>query len=83
MRRRALVHNAGSRLVSSRANLFRDRVVETRLVEDLRKCAPDGSRMRSVSVGGSVVAIVWDKTIGGGTALVSVLDVDLTALGLA
>jgi len=39
--------------------------------------------MRSVSVGGNVVAIVWDKTLGGGTALVSVLDVDLTALGLA
>jgi hypothetical protein len=62
---------------------FRDRVVETRLAEDLKKCAPDGSRMRSVSVGGSVVAIVWDKTLGGGTSLVSVLDVDLTALGLA
>jgi len=64
-------------------DLFRDRVVETRLAEDLKKCAPDGARMRSVSVGGSVVAIVWDKTLGGGTALVSVLDVDLVALGLA
>ena len=64
-------------------DLFRDRVVETRLAEDLRKCAPDGARMRSVSVGGSVVAIVWDKTLGGTTALVSVLDVDLPALGLA
>nr|MBK7067294.1 hypothetical protein [Deltaproteobacteria bacterium] len=62
---------------------YRDRVVETRLVEDLKKCVPDGSRMRSVSVGGSVVAMVWDKTLGGGASLVSVLDVDLTALGLA
>lgn len=62
---------------------YRDRVVETRLVEDLKKCAPDGSRMRSVSVGGGVLAIVWDKTLGGGTSLVSVLDVDLAALGLA
>ncbi|MDO9019141.1 MAG: hypothetical protein Q8S73_34580 [Deltaproteobacteria bacterium] len=61
----------------------RDRVVETRLVEDLKKCVPDGARMRSVSVGGSVVAIVWDKTLGGGASLVSVLDVDLEALGLA
>jgi len=64
-------------------DLSRDRVVETRLAEDLKKCTPDGARMRSVGVGGSVVAIVWDKTLGGGTSLVSVLDVDLAALGLA
>lgn len=64
-------------------DLFNDRVVEARLVEDVQKCAPDGSRMRSVSVGGAVVAVVWDKTLGGGTSLVSVLDVELAALGLA
>ncbi len=64
-------------------DLDRDRVIESRLVEDLQKCVPDGSRMRSVSVGGSVVAVVWDKTLGGGASLVSVLDAQLAALGLA
>lgn len=58
-------------------------VRELRLVEDLQKCAPSGARMQSITTAGGVVAIVWHKTLGGGTSLVEVLDVDLAALGLA
>lgn len=60
-----------------------DAVREVRLVEDLQKSAPSGARMQSISAAGAVVAVVWHKTLGGGTSLVEVLDVDLAALGLA
>ncbi|MFO0606830.1 MAG: hypothetical protein U0324_26900 [Polyangiales bacterium] len=56
---------------------------ELRLVEDLLKCAPSGSRMVDVAAAGGVVAVAWDKSLGGGTALVHVMEVDLAALGLA
>lgn len=56
---------------------------ELRLAEDLQKSAPSGSRMTCVAAAGNVVAVVWDKSIGGGTSLVSVMEVDLAATGLA
>jgi hypothetical protein len=60
-----------------------DAVREVRLVEDLQKGAPWGSRITAISAAGGVVAAVWNKTQGGNSALVEVLDVDLAALGLA
>ena len=52
-------------------------------MEDLQKSAPQGARMACLATAGNVMAIAWDKSLGGGTALVHVVEVDLAAVGLA
>jgi hypothetical protein len=60
-----------------------DALREVRLVEDLQKSAPSGARMVCLATAGNVMAIAWDKSLGGNTALVHVVEVDLAAAGLA
>lgn len=60
-----------------------DALRELRLVEDLQKSAPQTARMACLATAGNVMAIAWDKSLGGGTALVHVVEVDLAAAGLA
>lgn len=60
-----------------------DALRELRLVEDLQKSAPGGARMVCLATAGNVMAIAWDKSLGGNTALVHVVEVDLAAAGLA
>jgi hypothetical protein len=78
---RGVVLRDGVSLVAVRRD--GDALREVRLVEDLQKSAPQGARMACLATAGNVMAIAWDKSLGGGTALVHVVEVDLAAAGLA
>jgi hypothetical protein len=78
---RGVVLRDGVSLVAVRRD--GDALRELRLVEDLQKSAPQGARMVCLATAGNVMAIAWDKSQGGGTALVHVVEVDLAAAGLA
>ncbi|MFO0626643.1 MAG: hypothetical protein U0325_13600 [Polyangiales bacterium] len=78
---RGVVLRDGVSLVAVRRD--GDALRELRLVEDLQKSAPQNARMACLATAGNVMAIAWDKSLGGGTALVHVVEVDLAAAGLA